>query len=1369
MGLQRAGLHRAVDSGFLQSGIWTQAANGKSIFRAAVHSPGARAIRVHFTDFSAGTGLLWLHDVDNQVSGTPYTARGPWQDGDFWTDVVLSDTAYVTFEPRPNFDVSTGAVPFRIEEISHILPGMLPMDSAAAKASGNAAVSAPCNLDVTCYPEWGDVAKSVARYIFERNGSSYYCSGTLLNTVNSSGIPYFLTANHCVSSETVARTVLTFWFYQTANCNGTPPRDRDVPRVSGSTLLATLAANQGDGTLLRLPSLPDGVTFSGWTAETQQVGSNIIGIHHPDGDFKRISFGSLRAATPYSGYVVNNFIGAHWDGGGLTEGGSSGSGLFTPNGILFGMLSHGPKFDTPAQYCAGIPFTDNYGKFSTFFPQIRDFLEERTTGTAPTPGVNPADSRALTSGTAVSLDLAAVSSPTLLGAPNIFRIVVPAGSTRMDIRLTSTPNVNFAIYARLNQVPAAENGRVTADNADESDGGNKTFSITLQSNPPLRAGTYYIRLGMITTGVRTAATITATVATGGGPLESGKEAAWRLGPFSGPTLSPYSYTINVPPGATRLSIVLRSQNPSVDVDLYARFGADITIAPNGAVVADHASIDFTGNENITITNTSNPPLRAGVYFIKIDMWQANEIGQGTIIATVEGGTSSGSAVIETFGTTLLSSGQAVNLNIPASTIGTLLRGNRGYRVEVPQGATRLEVRLNMTNPFHDLDLYVRYGQETTISGGLPLADYYSENLIGNESIVITANSNPPLRAGVYFISMGVFSNNVAIPATLQATITTASQTAPNVLTTGTPRTFNFPAVGSATLFNGANSYTVNVPANATQLEIRVNTATPNVDMDLYMRRGTDVALVQGQVVSDRSDTTVGGIKTIIIRNTDGLREGTYYVSFLVYSTGRAITGQITATIATASGVQTRTMLTADRPSPFRIGPTTAARLYNGVSGFSIEVPEGITRVDIRLTTTTPNVDIDLYARHGQDVDFENDSLAADFYSESFTGSETITITPDSAPALKPGIYFIALGLYTRDVAAEGTVTAFLTGPPGVGTPPAITTLTPGVPLRFDLPAVPNPTVFFGDFSYKIEVPAGATQLIVRLNSETPNVDTDLYVRADSDIDLTENGVTADYSSTSRLANETIVIDASSTPPLKAGTYYISLATYTTGARAFGTISATVERPTGGAPISGARPLVSGTAVELNVPAATGPVLLQGDLAYKIEVPANSASLTIELVSNPASVDLDLHARFGAEPSVVNNRIVADHNAVTIGSGAETIRIDSLSVPTLRAGTYFISVSAWTPGVPIRGTLKATIVANRSGETEEGPQLRKVNPPPALLTYYTGDSNLTPLPESREELYAPVPRSSKADRSETVLLKKRTRTAVQERRATGRTE
>ena len=48
---------------------------------------------------------------------------------------------------------------------------------------------------------------------------------------------------------------------------------------------------------------------------------------------------------------------------------------------------------------------------------------------------------------------------------------------------------------------------------------------------------------------------------------------------------------------------------------------------------------------------------------------------------------------------------------------TLLGGGSVYRVEVPQGATRLEIQLRTSTAGADLDLFVRRGSAPALSGG----------------------------------------------------------------------------------------------------------------------------------------------------------------------------------------------------------------------------------------------------------------------------------------------------------------------------------------------------------------------------------------------------------------------------------------------------------------------------------------------------------------------------------------------------------------------------------------------------------------------------------------------------------------------------
>jgi len=109
--------------------------------------------------------------------------------------------------------------------------------SSAAFDGSPANTAASCELDISCYRSYAQLAAGVAQYSFvDDSGVAYLCSGALLNT--NSGLPYLLTANHCVSTDSEARTVEAEFLYHTASCNGTPPDLSAVPKLEGARFLA---------------------------------------------------------------------------------------------------------------------------------------------------------------------------------------------------------------------------------------------------------------------------------------------------------------------------------------------------------------------------------------------------------------------------------------------------------------------------------------------------------------------------------------------------------------------------------------------------------------------------------------------------------------------------------------------------------------------------------------------------------------------------------------------------------------------------------------------------------------------------------------------------------------------------------------------------------------------------------------------------------------------------------------------------------------------------------------------------------------------------------------------------------------------------
>ena len=106
------------------------------------------------------------------------------------------------------------------------------------------------------------------------------------------------------------------------------------------------------------------------------MGTQITGIHHPGSDdwgfFKRISFGQI-IPDPRFGTSADVYAIVSWPPGqGYTEGGSSGSALFSSPGTVIGALSFG---DTAENACPTGPFLDAYTHFSVVYPHIVQFVD----------------------------------------------------------------------------------------------------------------------------------------------------------------------------------------------------------------------------------------------------------------------------------------------------------------------------------------------------------------------------------------------------------------------------------------------------------------------------------------------------------------------------------------------------------------------------------------------------------------------------------------------------------------------------------------------------------------------------------------------------------------------------------------------------------------------------------------------------------------------------------------------------------------------------------------------------------------------------------------------------------------------------------
>ena len=1031
-GLTQIGIHRGVTAADLEGG-WQTARDGSSIWRLVLRSPGAAAMRLHLENFHAGAGELWLTELhgDQPQSFGPYTGDGVHEDGDFWTNAALGEAVLIEYQNNSR----SRSLPFRISEISHLtgLPiqlGKPSADMGLAKTGDSRAAALACNIDVNCRPEYAELARAVARISFETGDGGALCSGTVVNTRNSSLIPYFLTAAHCISTDAEARTVEAFFRYQSQSCNGPAPTAASIGRALGARYMAGSSLEAGDFTLLRLNSVPDGTIFAGWNAAELGLGGAVTGIHHPTGDLKKISFGSRGDTVNTRSRPAQNFYTINWREG-VTQGGSSGSGIFNDQNQLVGMLSGGPRPPTGQTECDLRPAFDWYGRFDVAFPQIRTLLEDRAGGTPGGGTTNPSAGTVITSGTPLRVTLPSISTSTLFSGNQGYRVQVPEGATELEINLTTTTaNADLDLFVSFESAPVLESGRIRSDYNSITNSGNERILINAQSSPPLRAGTYYIAIASFTTGREIVTTLTARVGAAGGgggasettQLTSGVSRNFSLPAVTAGTLfrGSSAYRIDVPAGATQLEIRVNTVTANADVDLYARFGAEV-VTENSRVVTDHRSDSDGGNETITITAQSTPPLRPGTYFVALGLFTAGIAANGNITATIATAPAGSNAT-----PVVLASGVGRPVNLPTATGPTLFSGDLAFQITVPEGATRLKIDLRSATADVDVDMFVKFGALARVVSGKPDSEFASEGAAGDESIDINTGSTPALKAGIYYIQFVNFTNAKAFTGTVTATIerTAAVPTAPTILSSGVPGKLALRAVEGSSVFYGNYGYRIDVPEGATRLTVRLTTATPNADVDLYVRYGVDVDLTaEGELVADHFSETLTGNEVIVLTSTSNppLRAGRYFIATGLFTTGVNVTGSVTATIERAPGA-TPTLgreLTFNEASTFSLAAVEGPMLLGGSNVYRVNVnqPGGL---QFELRTATPGVDVDIHVRFQQPPAIENGRIAADFSATGDTGNEDLTVLPNLI-GNRLGTYYVALAVYTPGIPITGTL------------------------------------------------------------------------------------------------------------------------------------------------------------------------------------------------------------------------------------------------------------------------------------------------------------------------------------------------------------
>ncbi len=395
----RFGYNNNCNLTMLNSGTWFDLPGGGRLWMLHVKCEEALTVNLTFSDVLLPDGNeLFVYSPRKDFILGKFTNAHLYQ-GKLGTELIPGSSVIIEYYvPSQNADKAFGLT------LSTVTHGYRTAGEFQLKAFGS---SGSCNNNVNCPmgSSWINERNSVVMLV---SGSNGFCTGALVNNVLNDGKPYVLTADHCYSDPT---SWIFRFNWQSPDCND-PSSSPTFQSLSGALLRARASAS--DFCLVEITgglvdnTVPLGYSpyFAGWD-NSGVTPASAVGIHHPSGDIKKISFeNDPLISTSFGGSPANSHWGiTGWDSG-VTEPGSSGSPIFDQNHRIVGQLHGG------ASACGAPVLSDEYGKVSySWNPagsnstnQLKFWLDPNNSGAQFVDGYDP------TGSSSVTLD-AGLSSP----------------------------------------------------------------------------------------------------------------------------------------------------------------------------------------------------------------------------------------------------------------------------------------------------------------------------------------------------------------------------------------------------------------------------------------------------------------------------------------------------------------------------------------------------------------------------------------------------------------------------------------------------------------------------------------------------------------------------------------------------------------------------------------------------------------------------------------------------------------------------------------------------------------------------------------------------------------------------------------------
>jgi hypothetical protein len=390
----RFGFNNHTNINTTNAGSWFDLPNGARLWLAKVKCEGALTVNLTFEQTSIPNGnKLFVYNAAKDFILGAFTQEHIY-DGQLGTELIPGEEAIIEYYVAPKNNHGY----IQLATVTH---GYRTANEFLEKAFGS---SGSCNMNVNC-PDglsWTPQRNSAVMLV---SGSSGFCSGALINNTQNDGKPYVLTANHCYSNP--ATWVFRF-NWQAIDCPN-PGASPTFQSLSGAVLrsrrtpsdfcLVEITGGLVNGTV----PLDYNPYFSGWD-KSGNIPTATVGIHHPSGDIKKISFDDAAPSISQGmgSSEANSTWTVQWDRNTTTEGGSSGSPLFDQNRRIIGQLWGG------GASCQNLSAPDYYGRVSNSWEpagsnstnQLKFWLDPSNSGAAFIDGFDPNNT------TVVALDAA---------------------------------------------------------------------------------------------------------------------------------------------------------------------------------------------------------------------------------------------------------------------------------------------------------------------------------------------------------------------------------------------------------------------------------------------------------------------------------------------------------------------------------------------------------------------------------------------------------------------------------------------------------------------------------------------------------------------------------------------------------------------------------------------------------------------------------------------------------------------------------------------------------------------------------------------------------------------------------------------------